>query len=245
MRAPPLQAILPFNRKERVRQRQWRQRAEGKKVTPGPGRPKSKHAGVSHQRRPLIAEKSAVHVTVKANKLVPNLRSRRRFSVIKNAFVKFCAPKGAGFRLVHFSVLSNHVHFVVEADSKRALSMGMQKLLHSISRRLNALSVKEHGARLSTKGGSYSALKGWLGRVFSDRYHAHLLKTPTEIAHAVRYVLQNAEHHHVRHVDDSRLSADPFTSVGAADHELTVQPRGFLLIKACKSYLQQRSRQAR
>src|SRR5687768_8474091 len=70
---------------------------------------------------------------VRATKAVPNLRSRRRYAAIRNAFVKFAAPDTLGFRLIHFAVLSNHVHFVVEADSKHALSRGMQKLLHSIS----------------------------------------------------------------------------------------------------------------
>ena len=192
---------------------------------------------MSHRSRLVLEKKSAVHVTLKVRRGVPNLRSRRRFDVIKHAFVKFCAPSGLGFRLVHFAVLSNHVHFVVEADSKRALSMGMQKLLHSISRRLNALSLKEHGTTLSTKTGSYRALKGWLGRVFADRYHAHLLKTPTEMARAVRYVPENAEHHGVRDVGRSpSSSADLFTSANVAEQHLTAEPRGFLLQRACRRY---------
>ena len=33
------------------------------------------------------------------------------------------------------------------------------------------------------------------GKVFADRYHAHVLRTPTEAANALRYVLQNFRHH--------------------------------------------------
>jgi REP element-mobilizing transposase RayT len=177
-----------------------------------------------------------VHVTLKATRNVPNLRTRRRFAVIKRAFVRFCKVDGLGFRLVHFAVLSNHVHFVVEADSKRALSMGMQKLLHSISRRLNALNVWEHGAKVSTKTGRYRELAGWIGRVFSDRYHAHVLKTPTEMQHAVRYVLNNASHHHVA-TDSKQGGRDPFTSIGDSEPDLVAEARGFLLARACKRYL--------
>jgi REP element-mobilizing transposase RayT len=238
MRRTPAQAVLPFSRKERVLNRQIRQRAGGERVTRGPGRPRKKNNDrMPHTTRPALAEQSAVHVTLRVRERVPNLRARRRFNVIKQAFVSFAA--GRGFRLVHFAVLSNHVHFVVEANGQRALSKGMQKLLHSISRRLNALSLKEHGSRQSTKAGPYSALKGWLGRVFSDRYHAHVLKTPTEMEHAVQYVLQNASRHYgstaTRPAGLSRGKTDPCSS--AAVPELVCDAKGFLLARACRRIL--------
>lgn len=234
MKRIPTQALLEFGRKERVINRQIRERAEGKKVRPGLGRPAKKNNDrVSHQRRPGLAEKTAVHVTLRVRRHVPSLRARRRFNVIKHAFVRFCRAR-PGFRLVHFAVLSNHLHFIVEADSKPALSMGLQKLLHSISRRLNALNVKEQGTELSTLGGAYSRLRGWLGRVFADRYHAHVLKTPTEMAHAVRYVLENASNHYG--ASRSR-EPDPFTSLGAVDSVLVVEANGFLLARECRRYL--------
>jgi putative transposase len=183
----------------------------------------------------VLGEKSALHITLKATHAVPNLRARRRFAVIKNAFVKFCAPQELGFRLIHFAVLSNHVHFVVEADSKRALSMGMQKLLHSISRRLNALSVHEHGGRQSTKAGSYRDLEGWLGRVFADRYHAHLLRSPTEMHNAVRYVRNNADkHYRFGEVYAQSSGVDPFSSFAVSDVVVTDTARGFLLGRVCE-----------
>ncbi len=33
------------------------------------------------------------------------------------------------------------------------------------------------------------------GKVFSDRYHCHVLKTPREVKNALNYVIQNANHH--------------------------------------------------
>jgi hypothetical protein len=33
------------------------------------------------------------------------------------------------------------------------------------------------------------------GAVFADRYHAHVLRTPREVVHAIRYVLGNHAHH--------------------------------------------------
>jgi len=51
------------------------------------------------------------------------------------------------------------------------------------------------------------------GRVFADRFHAHALKTPTEVRNALRYVLRNVEKHGLRFVD----GFDPCTSGDAFD----------------------------
>ena len=234
MKPIPTQALLEFGRKERVTNRQIRERSEGKKVRPGLGRPKKKNNDrVSHQRRQSLSDKTAVHVTLRVRRHVPSLRARRRFNVLKQSFVRFCRAR-PGFRLVHFAVLSNHLHFIVEADSKPALSMGLQKLLHSISRRLNALNVREHGGTISTKAGGYSRLSGWLGRLFADRYHAHVLRTPTEMAHVVRYVLENASHHYG---EPSKRARDPFTSLGDGGPALVVEAKGFLLARECRRYI--------
>jgi len=96
--------------------------------------------------------------------------------------------------LVHFAVLGDHIHLVVEADSKRALSRGMQKLTMSMSRRLNALSVRRHAGNLRPRG-ALSVRPGWVGKVFGQRYHARRLRTPTETRNAIAYVLFNADRH--------------------------------------------------
>ena len=80
------------------------------------------------------------------------------------------------FRVCQVSLQSNHLHFMVEADSKEALARGMQGLLISIAKQLNR--------RISRKG-----------RVFADRYHARELKTPLEVRNALNYVLNIWRHH--------------------------------------------------
>ena len=47
---------------------------------------------------------------------------------------------------------------------------------------------------------------GQKGRVLVDRYHAHILKTPTEVRAARFYLLHNAEEHY------GRKGADPYIS---------------------------------
>jgi putative transposase len=79
--------------------------------------------------------------------------------------------------------------------------------------------------------------------VFADRYHARALKTPLEVKHALRYVLQNAAHHR-RGRGDVRGWLDPCSSAasfrgwlgqsgGAATaliaDDAIVQPRTWLL----------------
>lgn len=82
-------------------------------------------------------------------------------------------------------------------------------------------------------------MAGWLGRVFADRYHAEQLATPTQMQHAVRYVLTNAAHHCTTR---SKVPyVDPFSSMRVSpsllDAELPLvrPPKGFLLAKACRS----------
>ena len=103
------QALLEFGRREKVVNRQIRQRVAGEKVTRGPGRPRRQDrakVGVSHAARAELGVATAVHVTVKTTACVPNLRTRRRFAVIRNAFARFCVVD-EGFRLVRFAVLKN------------------------------------------------------------------------------------------------------------------------------------------
>jgi putative transposase len=96
--------------------------------------------------------------------------------------------------VVHFSVQGNHLHLIVEAEGKEALSRSMKGLAVRIAVGLNQLI-------------------GRRGTVF-DRYHAHVLETPREVANAVRYVLQNYRKH-ARETLPARWR-DPFaTSVAA------------------------------
>ena len=216
-----MQSVLPFGRKERAFNRKTRLGRPKKKWPKGAMKP------MAHvKKKAALPARSAVLVTVRLRSHVPNLRTRRRFNVVKGAFVKFCASV-EGFRLVHFAVLSNHLHFVVEADGQKALSLGMRKLLHSVSRRLNALCVKEKsGAAVK---GKYTQLTGWLGRVFTDRFHSHVLKSKPEIDNAVRYVLGNARKHYGT---ERTLANDTYSSAAEHDETLTAHAQGYLLQRA-------------
>jgi putative transposase len=66
-----------------------------------------------------------VHVTLRAREALPSLRSARVFPVLRRSLA--VAHKTA-FRVVHFSVQSDHVHLLVEDDHPLALVRGLQGL---------------------------------------------------------------------------------------------------------------------
>ena len=56
------------------------------------------------------------------------------------------------------------------------------------------------------------------GRVFSDRYHAHVLKTPAEVRRALGYVLLNHRSHLARIGEPHAAGElDPYSSAAAFD----------------------------
>ena len=107
---------------------------------------------------------------------LPSLRRLGAFETLKRRFRAGC--NRFGFRLIEYSIQSNHIHFIAEALDARALARGMQGLSVRIARGLN---------------------KGWdrTGKVFADRYHSRILRTPREVRLALAYVLGNARRHRV------------------------------------------------
>ncbi len=140
-------------------------------------RPAKGRAGVSHLRREAPNPRRPVHVTLRLRDEVWNLRSGRMFRALYHAFVG--GKERFGFRLVHYSVQGNHVHIVAEAPHRRALSRGVQGLSVRIARRLNRV-------------------MGRRGKVFADRFHSRVLKTPLEVKRVLAYVLGNARRHAIR-----------------------------------------------
>jgi putative transposase len=166
-------------------------------------RPKGDRPLVSHKERPRFDKPMPAHVTLRIENDVPSLRSSRRFSVIRRCFA---AARGQhGLRLIEFTVLSNHLHLIVEAESSRDLSRGMQGLCIRLAKRLNA------------------ALRGRHGRIFADHYHSHLLRSPTETRNALEYVGGNAQHHY------GDEGPDWFSSQNPELRELLASPETWLL----------------
>ena len=141
----------------------------------GAGRPpKGPTTGVSHLRRPSLSRHHPVHVTLRIAPGLPSLRDGRLFSAVRFAFA--AGRERFGFRLVHFSVQSNHLHLIAEAADSLALARGLQGLSVRVARAVNRTLMRH-------------------GRLFADRYHSRALKTPRAVHFALRYVLLNARKH--------------------------------------------------
>src|SRR5438874_804736 len=130
---------------------------------------------VSHACRARFDKPAALIITLRVAAHVWNLRSSRSWAVLRRCFA---ASRGRfGVRLIHFAVLGNHLHLVVEADDSEALSRAMQGLLIRIAKALNRMMRRK-------------------GQVFADHYHSRLLRTPAELVNAIAYTLGNHENHY-------------------------------------------------
>ncbi len=115
----------------------------------------------------------------------------------------------------------NHLHFLVEAENTRALSRGMQGLTIRMAKALNRVMQRR-------------------GKVFADRFHAHVLRTPTEVRNALAYVRRNHAIHAARGAHDGRPASsqpDLYSSVGYLIFEFALPeaigpPRTWLLRRA-------------
>ena len=61
---------------------------------------------------------------MRVKKGLPSLRGLKEFAILRGAMTAGC--KREGFRLVHFSVQSNHLHLIAEGDCRTSLSRGLQ-----------------------------------------------------------------------------------------------------------------------
>jgi putative transposase len=114
-----------------------------------------------------------VHVTLRAREALPSLRGRTVFAFVRRAFA---ASHKDAFRVVHFSVQTDHVHLVVEGDHPVALVRGLQGLAVRCAKAVN----RAVGRR---------------GSVWYSRYHSRALRTPTEVRRGLVYVLLNFRKH--------------------------------------------------
>jgi hypothetical protein len=114
-----------------------------------------------------------VHVTLRARDALASLRSARIFPQLQRSLA---ASHKEAFRVVHFSVQSDHVHLIVEGDEATALVRGVQGMACRCAKAIN----RAIGRR---------------GRVWSSRYHARALRNPTEVRRGLVYVLLNFRRH--------------------------------------------------
>lgn len=138
----------------------------------GSGR-KNRSGEVSHRTRPRVSGRFPLHITCKLRPGLKGLRSTRLHAEFQKCLRK---AKIKGLRVLHYSILNDHLHLYVECSSNKDLASGMNSLGSSFGRCVRKQS-------------------GETGKVFRGRYHVRALKTPRENRNALAYVLLNRAKH--------------------------------------------------
>jgi REP element-mobilizing transposase RayT len=176
----------------------------GKRV--GAGRPpKGDRAGARHKRRPTLKARFPVHVVLRVAKDLGSLRTRNIYGALREATITVAKrelniEESGAFRIVHISIQRTHVHLLVEADHKYALSRGMQCFQISAAKHINRVAGRERGERRR-------------GAVFPDRFHQEIITNCNQARRSLAYVLNNWRKHREDRMSASRgWNVDPFST---------------------------------
>ena len=104
---------------------------------------------------------------------LPRRRRKREHDALRSAIGN---GHKTDFRVCHYSILDNHIHLVIEAESRAALAHGMKGLKTRMTKALNKI-------------------WGRKDTIFADRYHARELATPREARAVLLYVISNYRKH--------------------------------------------------
>lgn len=180
----------------------------------GAGRPNLSKT-VNHMKRPTINGKMPLHITQKLSPGFPSLRTKTLLKEFNKAARE---AKKFGFYVLHFSLLKNHLHMVVEAKNNKALGAGMRSLGCRMAKSIkNNANIKKDAdiekisdvkkipdiKNISSVRNSPDDAKIKRNKVFHGRYHLHVLRTPAETKNALKYVLLNHSQHwnSIDHID--------------------------------------------
>ena len=142
---------------------------------PGSGRKaRPENVGLqAHRARPEFVARLPVHVTMRAKKGVPRMRSQVVGPVV---LAEIGRASEKGLRVIHQSVQEDHLHLIVEADDAQSLARGIQRLASRVAMKVNAL-------------------VGRRGTFWRERYHRRDLATPRQFRNALVYVTMNFRKH--------------------------------------------------
>ena len=103
-----------------------------------------RRSSVPHCARPQV--RGVCHVVLRVRRGLPWLRTPRTYRVLEQAFRR--GKEKQGFALVQFSVQGDHVHLLIEAESKEELARGVQGLTIRIAKNLNRYWRRRGGSSL-------------------------------------------------------------------------------------------------
>jgi REP element-mobilizing transposase RayT len=129
---------------------------------------------VEHRTREGFPFISPLFVTIRVAHNVYNLRSQRSFNVLKRIFAK--AADRFDTRIIHFAVLGNHIHLIIESSDRVMLWRAMKGLGVRIAKRMNRMMNRR-------------------GQVIDDRYDARIIQSRRGACRVIRYVRENHRKH--------------------------------------------------
>jgi hypothetical protein len=130
-----------------------------------------------HRARAGVREWAPQLVTLRMREGLPNLRKPATWEVVKAVMRAFRGRFAVA--IIHYSMLANHLHLIVECSDRSAFVRGMRALCIRLGKRL-------------------AAHFGVEGPILASRYHARELPTPREVWNGLRYTLLNARRHGAR-----------------------------------------------
>lgn len=129
---------------------------------------------IAHLPRPEHDFRHPVHITLRAVKGLPSLRTPLLYGEIESSIR---ATRRPDFRINEFSVQDDHVHLISESDDTRALSRGMSSFkVRTAARIKRALGLAR-------------------GPIWQGRYHRRDLTSPKQVRNALVYVIANSKKH--------------------------------------------------
>lgn len=132
---------------------------------PGSGRKRIHSKGVSHRLREKVNVKTPVHINFRYK---THIRNKEALKVLKRALIN---SRKMGLRVIHCSMMTNHIHIIAEVENNRILTKGMRSLTVTFAKGLKK------------------------GRIQVQRYHLHVLRSVKETKNAISYVLFNQQKH--------------------------------------------------
>ena len=152
----------------------------GKRRNAGRKKPIGRRCSEPHRKRERVRASEPVHVVMRCAKHVGSLRRDHLYAALRRATA--AVHEREDCRIVHVSIQGSHLHLVVEARDQIALARGMQAFQISAAQHLNRAVSKQTGEKVR-------------GKVFVDRYHAVVLRSPRQVRNTLAYVLNNWRHH--------------------------------------------------
>jgi REP element-mobilizing transposase RayT len=164
----------------------------------GAGRKKELAKAPNHVPRPNLDPRHPAHITLRCVRGLPRLRQSYVYQVTRRVLAFYLEL--ADFRVVHVSIQRNHLHFIVEAANKDALSRRMQSFVIKLAKALNRAWGRE-------------------GKVFAYRYSAKQIKSRRYARNAIAYVLNNWRRHHEDFYENAhnKIFLDEYSSAVAFD----------------------------